>query len=120
MMREICMVKPATGQKVDCYFTTGHVRRFDMAPFLGPDCGPVFRPLRDRKTFLAAMTVMNGTLAFDIAGGRDERTCVDIDAETIFEDGTPVGGTLRPARRARPDGTRPRRQTAKRRDLARA
>jgi len=41
-----------------------------MAYLLKPDCGPVFRPLRDRKTFLSTMTVMNGTLAFDIAGGR--------------------------------------------------
>ena len=33
------------------------------------------------------MTVMNGTLAFDIAGGRNDRKCVDIDPEVIFEDG---------------------------------
>mgnify|MGYP003294910241 CR=1 FL=1 len=61
MLHDICMVKPATGRKVDCYFTTGHVKRFDMAYLLKPDCGPVFRPLRDRKTFLSTMTVMNGT-----------------------------------------------------------
>jgi len=87
MIREICMALPAKGRKVDCYFTTGHVRRFDMAPLLKPDCGPVFRPLRDRKTFLSAMTVMNGTLAFDVAGGRNEYKCVDIDPETIFQEG---------------------------------
>ena len=115
MMHEICMVKPATGRKVDCYFTTGHVRRFDMAPLLRPDCGHVFQPLRDRKTFLAAMTVMNGTLAFDVAGRRDERTCVDIDADTIFEDGTPVGGTMRTVRCAHPTrAAKPKRETAKR------
>ena len=83
----ICMVRPANGRKVDCYFTTGHVKRFDMAPFLKPDCGPVFKPLRNRKTFLSTMTVMNNTLAFDIAGGRNDRKCVDIDPETIFEEG---------------------------------
>ena len=82
MLREICMVKPATGQKVACSFTTGHVRRFDRAPFLGPDCGPVFRPLRDRKPFRAALTAMNGTPAFDVAGGRDERTCVRRQGDT--------------------------------------
>ena len=71
MLHDICMVKPVTGRKVDCYFTTGHVKRFDMAPLLKPDCGPVFLPLRNRKTFLSTMTVMNATLAFDVAGGRE-------------------------------------------------
>lgn len=113
-IREICMVKPSSGYKVDCYFTTGHVMRFDMALLLGPDCGPVFRPLRDRKTFLATMTVMNGTLAFDVAGGRNERKCVDIDAETIFVEGTPVGGTVRTMRRTDAAKRMVRRKTAKR------
>ena len=36
------------------------------------------------------MTVMNGTLAFDVAGGRNDRKCVDIDPETIFEEGVTV------------------------------
>ena len=95
MIHEICMVKPATGRKVDCYFTTGHVRRFDMSALLKSDCGPVFKPLRDRKTFLETMTVINGTLAFDVAGNRNEYKCVDIDPETIFEEGTPVKSSLR-------------------------
>ena len=90
MIREICMVKPAGRREVDCYFTTGHVRRFNMAGLLKPDCGPVFRPLRDRKTFLSTMTVINGTLAFDIAGNRNEYKCVDIDPETIFAEGKPI------------------------------
>ena len=84
------MVKPAGGRKIDCYFSTGHVRRFNMTPLLKPDCGPVFRPLRDRKTFLETMTVMNGTLAFDVSRNRDERKCVDIDPETIFDTGEKI------------------------------
>ncbi len=84
------MVKPVRGREVDCYFTTGHVRRVNMAGLLKRDCGPVFRPLRNRKTFLSTMTVINGTLAFDVAGGRNEYKCVDIDPETIFTEGKPV------------------------------
>ena len=30
------------------------------------------------------MTIINGTLAFDVAGNRNEYKCVDIDPETIF------------------------------------
>ena len=41
------------------------------------------------------MTVINGTLAFDVAGNRNEYKCVDIDPETIFEEGTPVKSSLR-------------------------
>ena len=36
------------------------------------------------------MTVVNGTLAFDVAGGRNGRKCVDIDHETIFNEGATV------------------------------
>ena len=69
-----------------------------MARLLKPDCGPVFRPLRNRKTFLfrnrktflSTMTVINGTLAFDVAGNHNEYKCVDIDPETIFTEGKPV------------------------------
>ena len=61
-----------------------------MARLLKPDCGPVFRPLRNRKTFLSPMTVINGTLAFDVAGNHNEYKCVDIDPETIFTEGKPV------------------------------
>lgn len=115
MIHEICMVKPATGRKIDCYFTTGHVRRFDMAPLLKPDCGPVFRPLRNRKTFLDTMTVINGTLAFDVAGGRNEYKCVDIDPETIFEQGEPVTSIIRPYREKPTGGTKAARDGASRR-----
>ena len=79
MLREICMVKPVKGREVD-----------NMAGLLKPDCGPVFRPLRNRKTFLSTMTIINGTLAFDVAGNRNEYKCVDIDPETIFMEGKPV------------------------------
>ena len=58
-----------------------------MARLLKPDGGPVFRPLRNRKTFLSTMTVINGTLAFDVAGNHNEYKCVDIDPETIFTEG---------------------------------
>ena len=115
MIHEICMVKPATGRKIDCYFTTGHVRRFNMAPLLKPDCGPVFQPLRNRKTFLDTMTVINGTLAFDVAGGRNEYKCVDIGSETIVEQGEPVTSVSRPYREKPTERTKAARDGASRR-----
>ena len=36
------------------------------------------------------MTVINGTLAFDIAGNRNEYKCIDIDPAMIFAEGKPI------------------------------
>lgn len=40
------------------------------------------------------MTVVNGTLAFDLAGNRDDRQCVDIDPETIFAEGKTISVSI--------------------------
>lgn len=98
---DICMVKSAGGRKVDCYFTTGHVRRFDMSPLLEGSCGLVFRPLRDEKIFKSSMTVMNDTLAFDVAGNRDATKCVDIDPFVIFDEGEEIWPRKSPRRMAK-------------------
>ena len=39
----------------------------------------IFKPLRDIDAFKEACTVMNGTLAWDLSGNRDESSCIDID-----------------------------------------
>ena len=39
--------------------------------------------IRDR--FKNTLTVLNGTVAWDIAGNRNEYECIDIDPMTIFE-----------------------------------
>ena len=92
MIHDICMAKSAGERKVDCCFSTGFIRRFYMAGLRTPDCREVFKPLRDEKTFLNTMMVMNGTLAFDIAGDRDDRRCVGIGTATIFAQGEKVRG----------------------------
>lgn len=41
--------------------------------------------IRDINAFKEACTVMNGTLAWDISGNRDESSCIDIDPFTVYD-----------------------------------
>ena len=43
------------------------------------------KALVDINAFKKACTVMNGTLAWDISGNRDESSCIDIDPFTVYE-----------------------------------
>lgn len=65
------------------YFNDGSVRFYDMEPLLNP--GTVFEKLRDISIFRSKLTILNGTVAWDINGNRDSRDCIDIDPLVIFE-----------------------------------
>ncbi|MCL2512481.1 MAG: DUF2442 domain-containing protein [Oscillospiraceae bacterium] len=73
---------PSDDFKIYAYFNDGSVRCFDVKPLIKP--GTVFEPLGDIDVFKSKLTVLNGTAAWDMGGGRDEYNCVDIDPETIF------------------------------------
>ena len=45
----------------------------------------VFARLRDRQVFVNTMTVMNGSLAWDLEGNRDATKCIDIDPFVLYE-----------------------------------
>jgi len=74
---------PARDYQIILYFDDGSIRRFDAAPLLD---GPVFQPLKDRELFRRALTVMNGTAAWDIAGTRDEWKCIDLDPVVLYRE----------------------------------
>ena len=65
------------------YFNDGSVRFYDMKPLLNP--GTVFEKFRDISIFRSKLTILNGTVAWDINGNRDSRDCIDIDPLVIFE-----------------------------------
>ena len=62
------------------YFDDGKIVRYDVTPFLEEG---IFRKLKDLQVFINACTILNGTLAWDIAGNRNEQECIDIDPETL-------------------------------------
>ena len=67
---------------VHAYMNDGSIRAYDVKPLL--EKGGVFEPLRDPGTFSSHLTVMNGTVAWDLTGKRDPNDCIDIDPLEIF------------------------------------
>ncbi|MCD7954417.1 MAG: DUF2442 domain-containing protein [Lachnospiraceae bacterium] len=68
---------------VYAYMNDGGVREFDMKPLIKK--GGIFSILADEKIFRGKLTVLNGTVAWDIGGNRDEYHCIDIDPRTVFD-----------------------------------
>lgn len=68
---------------VYAYLSDGSVRKFDVKPLI--EQGGIFDKIVDEKIFRETLTVLNGTVAWDIAGNRNEYECIDIDPMTIFK-----------------------------------
>lgn len=47
--------------------------------------GGVFSPLRDEATFRNSLTVMNGTVAWDLEGTRNASACIDLDPCELYD-----------------------------------
>ena len=92
MIKQVTQVKPTKDYKVYVYFCDGKIKLFDMKKIL--DRGGVFSQIYSIEVFLNKCTVMNGTLAWDIAGNFDEANCLDIDPETIYKNGKEVSDPL--------------------------
>lgn len=73
---DVVQVVPFEDYTVD----DGKIVRYDVTPFLEEG---IFRKLKDLQVFINACTILNGTLAWDIAGNRNEQECIDIDPETL-------------------------------------
>ena len=82
-MPEVLQAVAGEGNMVYAYFNDGTVRRYDMSELLTR--GGVFTQLRDRKVFVDALTVMNGTVAWDVEGNHDPENCIDIDPCALYE-----------------------------------
>jgi hypothetical protein len=59
----------------------GTIREYDVEPMIKK--GGVFAQLADPEIFSDRITVLNGTVAWDMVGNRDPSRCVDIDPVTI-------------------------------------
>jgi hypothetical protein len=68
--------------EVYAYFNDGSVRFVDIKPLIRPET--VFEPLGDISVFKNRLTVLNGTVAWDLSGSRNPRDCIDLDPETIY------------------------------------
>ena len=79
---EVYQAVAGENHMVYAYVCDGSVRLYDMKPLL--EKGGVFEALRNEDVFRSTITVMNGTVAWDIAQNRDPSGCIDIDPLDIF------------------------------------
>lgn len=81
MFPEIVQVVPNDDYTVTVYFDDGKIVLYDVMPLLGKE---VFEPLKDKEIFMSTCTILNDTLAWDIAGNRNSSKCIDIDPDTLY------------------------------------
>lgn len=66
---------------VYAYLNDGNVHLYDVKPLITE--GSVFHVLENEDVFREKLTVLNGTIAWDLQGNRDCTACLDIDPDTI-------------------------------------
>lgn len=80
---EVVQAVPGPDRTVYAYFSDGRITQYDVSPLIGK--GGVFDRLRDEAFFRNALTVLNGTVAWDVSGHYDPSTCIDIDPYSVYE-----------------------------------
>lgn len=65
------------------YFLDGAIRLLDAKPLLTR--GGVFTSLCDETIFRNCLTVMNGTVAWDLDGTRNTSACIDLDPCELYD-----------------------------------
>ena len=85
---EVYQAVAGENYKVYAYMNDGSMRLYNVKPLI--DGGGVFESLRNKQTFKDTLTVLNGTIAWDLEGTRDESKCIDIDPFDVYETGVIV------------------------------
>lgn len=83
----VLQVVPGPDFTVYVYFSDGSVRLADVKRLIRR--GGVFAQIADEEAFASALTVMNGTVAWDIAGDRGPEKCLDLDPCALY-DSSPI------------------------------
>lgn len=82
MFPKVVQVIPMKNYTVYVYFEDGKIVCYDMSRMIERGA---FCALKDINIFMETCTVLNDTLAWDIAGNRDNTSCLDIDPDTLYE-----------------------------------
>lgn len=81
MFYRVVQVVPTNDFKVYVYFEDGKIKLFDASDLINRG---VFQKLRDINVFKNTCTVLNHTLAWDLAGKFDSTNCLDLDPEELY------------------------------------
>ncbi len=91
-MPRVLQAVAGDGYTVYAYLNDGTVRLIDVTPLI--ERGGVFSQIADKRAFHSMLTVLNGTVAWDISGRRDRLSCIDLDPITIYENSPVVRDPL--------------------------
>ncbi len=92
MIPQVVQVLAGEDFTVYIYFLDGAIRLLDAKPLLKRD--GVFLPLCDEAVFRNSLTVMNGTVAWDLEGTRNTSTCIDLDPCELYDNCPSVADPL--------------------------
>ena len=81
MFHKVVQVVPTDDFKVYIYFADGKIKIFDANELVTKG---VFTKIQDKNIFKNTCTVLNDTLAWDIAGNFDASACLDLDPEELY------------------------------------
>jgi len=82
-MPVVLQAVPGNNYDVFAYMNDGAVRCVNIRHLIRT--GTVFEPLQDYNIFRNSLTVIGGTVAWDLEGKRDPYKCLDIDPISIYE-----------------------------------
>ena len=77
---------------VYAYFSDGTVHLADIEPLIQQE--GVFSLLKEDDFFHNRLTVMNGAVAWDVTGTRDETRCIDLDPYEMYDHSPVVSDPL--------------------------
>lgn len=77
----VLKVEPGENFTVYAYMDDKKIHLYDAKSLLEH---PMLESLREPENFKKALTVINGTVAWDLEGSRDARKCIDIDPRIIY------------------------------------
>ena len=78
----VLQVIPGENRSLYVYFDDGTVRLYNIKDQI--EFESVFAPLKDDAFFREHLTVINGAVAWDVTGDRDEYKCIDLDPIVIY------------------------------------
>lgn len=75
---QVVQAVPGENYNVYAYFTDGNIKRYNAKWMID-------KGLLNDKSFCEALTVLNGTVAWDLSGKYDSSDCIDIDPFAVYE-----------------------------------
>lgn len=79
---KVVQVIPDDNYKVYMYFDDGAIKLYDASKLVTQG---IFTPLQDINTFKRTCTVLNNTLAWDLEGTYNRKTCLDLDPIVLYD-----------------------------------